>query len=195
MRLQNTILSVLVFSLILSCASAQKNEGTDPVDCFLKTQDLEKNKKYILQRDKVKYTEALRLFSGGEGPEHIPDKTGGSGKEQELFEERYWRQLYADYASDTIKKYWRKENFPAYNFVLEDKKGLMRSDFMRRYFGSGIDRVIALSDPMYYKDNAYAMFYYNTYVFSGSSQPCLVIMRREKENWILEKIIGDYIFY
>lgn len=182
-------------SFILSCASAQQNGGIDPINSFLRTQNLHNANQYILQRDKVQNAEILRLFNRGEGSDHIADHTDRMNYGEGLFKEKYWRKMYKEYAFDTIKKYWKNEDFPSCNFVLENRKGMMGAAFMKKYLGSGINTVIMLSDPIYYKNGHYALFYYNLYPFSGSSQPQLVVMKREKGNWILERIIGDYIYY
>ncbi|MEP6931698.1 MAG: hypothetical protein ABI850_16870, partial [Flavobacterium sp.] len=144
---------------ILSCASAQYIESYEPINVFLETQKLEKGKKYILQSDKVNYTSALRLFNRGEGSTHIIDSNDLTDYTGGLFEEKYWKKMYKQYAQDTIKKYWRKEDFPAYDFILESKDGLLGGPFMEKYLNTRIDTVIMISEPMYYMDKKYIMFY------------------------------------
>lgn len=180
---------------ILSCASAQYIESYEPINVFLETQKLEKGKKYILQTDKVNYTSALRLFNRGEGANHIIDSNDLTDYTGGLFEEKYWKKMYKQYAQDTVKKYWRKEDFPAYDFVLESRDGLLGGPFMEKYLNTRIDTVIMISEPMYYMDKKYIMFYVSIYPFFASPQPEVVIMKKENEKWLVVKRIGDYNYY
>lgn len=180
---------------ILSCASAQYLETYEPINVFLETQKLEKGKKYILQSDKVNYTSALRLFNRGEGATHIIDSNDLTDYTGGLFEEKYWKKMYKQYAQDTIKKYWRKEDFPAYDFILESRDGLLGGPFMEKYLNTRIDTVIMISEPMYYMDKKYIMFYVSICSFFASPQPEVVIMKKENEKWLVVKRIGDYNYY
>ncbi|TPG44343.1 hypothetical protein [Flavobacterium pectinovorum] len=192
-KLKNTLIIIPFFTL--SCASAQYVESYDPINVFLETQKLEKGKEYILQREKINNTEALRLFNGGEGAEHIIDSTDPIDYTDGLFVEKHWKKMYKQYAQDTISKYWKKQDFPAYNFILEDKNGLLKLDFMNRYLNSRIETIVMLSEPMYYMDKKYIMFYFNKVSFFGDTKPQLVIMKKEKGIWSIVRIMGDYIYY
>lgn len=180
---------------ILSCASAPYVESYEPINVFLETQKLEKGKKYILQSDKVNYTSALRLFNRGEGATYIIDSNDLTDYTGGLFEEKYWKKMYKQYAQDTIKKYWRKEDFPAYDFILESKDGLLGGPFMEKYLNTRIDTVIIISEPMYYMDKKYILFYVSICPFFASPQPEVVIMKKENEKWLVVKRIGDYNYY
>ena len=188
-------ISLVVPFFILSCASAQYVESYDPINVFLETQKLEKGREYILQREKINNTEALRLFNDGEGAEHIIDSTDPIDYTDGLFVEKHWKKMYKQYAQDTMSKYWKKEDFPAHNFILEDKDGLLKLDFMNRYLNSRIETIVMLSEPMYYMDNKYIMFYFNKVSFFGDTKPQLVIMKKEKGTWSIVRIMGDYIYY
>lgn len=186
---------IIISLFTLSCASAQYVENYEPINIFLETQNLEKGKKYILQRDKVINKEALRLFNQGEGAEHIVyptdtiDYTGG------LFEEEHWKKMYNQYAQDTIKKYWNNKDFPMYDLVLENKEDFLGAAFIKKYLNTRTDTMIFISEPMYYKEKMYVMFYYNTFPIFGSSEPKLVIMKKESGKWVVTRIMEDYIYY
>ena len=40
----------------------------------------------------------------------------------------------------------------------------------------------------------YIMFYYSKAYSTGGSRSYTVIMKKEKENWYIVRVIGDYIF-
>lgn len=194
MKQSKHILLTIPF-FILSCAGTQYVEKYEPINVFLETQKLERGRKYILQRDKVNYTEALRLFNGGEGAEHYIDPNDPGDYTGGLFEEKHWKKMYNEYAHDTIKKYWKKKDFPKYNFVLENREGLMGLKFMKRYLNTRVEDVISISEPMYYMDRNYIMFYFNSASFFGSTRPQVVIMKKENDKWIIVRVIGDYVYY
>lgn len=185
---------VIIPFFLLSCASAQYVENYKPINIFLKTQKLDK--KYILQADKAANKEALRLFNRGEGVEHIIDSNNPTDYTDGLFVEKHWKKMYEEYAYDTIKKYWKKEDFPEYNFFLEKGTGLaLKYDIGIKYRNSGVEDVVIISEPMYYMDKKYIMFYFDIVSFFGSLKPQVVIMKKEKENWVIVRVMGDYIFY
>ena len=102
--------------------------------------------------------------------------------------------MYKIYANDTIKKYWKKEDFPNFSIILENEKGLLNEDFYNRYINTRINEIIVISEPMYYMNKKYIMFYYERTNFDSSRSSQVVIMKKEKDKWIIVKTIGDYIF-
>lgn len=195
MRYLKKIFLVIPF-FILSCSSKLYIESYEPINAFLDTQNLDKNKEYILQSDKELNKQSLRIFNGDEGSEHIIDthgplesNTGG------LFVEKYWKKMYTEYAGDTLKKYWKKEDFPNYNFILEKGTGLtLKGSFLTKYRNSRINEMIILSEPMYYMNKKYIMFYYLKVYFESSGTSQVVIMKKENNKWVVVKIVGDYIY-
>jgi len=181
--------------LISSCASKKHIQDYEPVNVFLETQKIDKYKKIVLQRDKASYAQALRLFNGGEGIEHILDPIDKIDYTGGLFKKKHWEKMYNTYINDTIKKYWKKEDFPEYSFILENKKGLLTYDFMIKYMNTGINDLITISEPIYYMNKKYIMFYYNKSSFVGDTKPQVVIMTKENDKWVVVRIIGDYIYY
>jgi hypothetical protein len=181
--------------LISSCASKKYIEDYEPINAFLETQKIDKNKKIILQRDKASNYNTLRLFNGGEGIEHILDPIDKIDNTGGLFKKRHWEKMYNTYINDTIPKYWKKEDFSHYNFILENKKGLLTYDFMIRYMNTGINDLVTISEPIYYMNKKYIMFYYNKLFFVGDTNPQVVIMTKENGKWVVVRIMGDYIYY
>ncbi|OIV41170.1 hypothetical protein [Flavobacterium johnsoniae] len=192
-RLKKIVLIIPFF--ILSCASAQYLESYEPINVFLDTQNLDKNKAYILQSDKELNKQALRIFNGGQGAEHIIDSTDPTDPTDGLFIEEYWKKIYQEYANDTVKRYWKKEDFPAYNFILENGTGLtLKESFLRKYINSRINEMIILSEPMYYMNKRYIMFYYAKVYFDSSGSSQVIIMKKENGKWVVVREIGDYIY-
>lgn len=191
---QLKIIFIIIPFFILSCSSSQYIDNYEPINVFLATQKIDKNKKHILQVDKAPNKQALRIFISGEGAERILDKTDPVDYTDGLFVEKHWKKIYKQYAQDTIKKYWKKEDFPEYDFILEDGKGLFKYDFMVRYIGTRLDDAILISEPMYYMNRKYIMFYYSKAYSTGGGKSSTVIMKKEKEKWVIVRVIGDYIF-
>ncbi|OIV40381.1 hypothetical protein [Flavobacterium johnsoniae] len=186
---------IIITLFALSCASAQYVESYEPINVFLETQKLEKGREYILQRDKADNIQALRIFNGGLGEEHIIDSKDPIDPTDGLFVEKHWKKMYKQYAQDTISKYWKKEDFPAYNFILENGTGLtLKESFLRKYINSRINEMIILSEPMYYMNKRYIMFYYAKVYFDSSGSSQVIIMKKENGKWVVVREIGDYIY-
>lgn len=187
---------LLIPFFILSCTSAQYVENYEPINVFLSTQKLINPSKYILQADKEINKQALRIFNGSEGVEHVIDPkdptnyyTGG------LFVEKYWQKMYNQYANDTLKKYWKKEDFPKFDFILEKGTGLiLKESFLRKYIDTDIHEMIIISEPMYYMNKKYIIFYYAKVSFESSGIPRVIVMKKEQNKWVVDRIIADYIY-
>ncbi|MEG0850278.1 MAG: hypothetical protein RSD71_12230 [Flavobacterium sp.] len=186
---------VIITILFLSFANAQYVDNYEPINVFLETQKIVKGKKYILQADKASNKQALRIFNGGEGPDHVKEPNVPIDYTEGLFVEKHWEKMYQQYAYDTLKKYWKKEDFPNYDFILEDGKGLFKNDFMNRYIGTGLHEAIIISEPMYYMDRKYIMFYYAKVYSTGGGNYSTVIMKKENDKWVVVKVMGDYIYH
>ena len=186
---------VIIPFFILSCASGQYLKSYEPINVFLDTQKMKKNEKYILQINKASNKEALRIFNGGEGAEHIIDPTDPIDYTDGLFVKKHWKKMYKQYAQDTIKKYWEKKDFPEYDFILEDGKGLFKYNFEMRHLGARFQEATIISEPMYYLNRKYIMFYYSKAYSTGGGKSSTVIMKKEEEKWIVVRIIGDYVYY
>ena len=192
---QMKIIIVLIPFFCLSCARSPYIKNYEPINVFLKTQKLD-GKKFILQSDKAENEGALRLFNGGEGAEHVLDPRDSADYTEGLFVEKHWKKIYKKYVNDTLKKHWKKKDFPTYGFSLEKGTGLaLKASILLKYMDTRVEEVIIISEPMYYWNRKYIMFYFNRASFAGSVQPKVVIMKKEKGKWVVVKTIGDYIFY
>ncbi|MEO8238719.1 MAG: hypothetical protein ABI576_11465 [Flavobacterium sp.] len=189
-------LFVIISLFTLSCANAQYVENYEPINVFLETQKIDKSKKHILQANKASNKQALRIFNGDVGPDHIIDPKNPIDYTDGLFVEKHWKKMYEEYIHDTIKRYWKKEDFPEYNFILEDEAGSFKYDFMIKYIDTGLQyEAIVISEPMYYMNRKYIMFYYAKVFAGGGGDYSTVIMKKENEKWIVVRVMGDYAFY
>jgi hypothetical protein len=159
------ILILFLLSIISSCASKKYIEDYEPINIFLETQKLDKNRKYVLQSNKETNKQALRIFNGDEGLEHVIDPNASIDHTGGLFIEKHWKKMYKTYVNDTIEKYWKKEDFPQYNFILEKGTGLVfKQDFLLRYMNTGINEILAISEPIYYMNKKYVLFYFGKHI-------------------------------
>lgn len=189
-RLKNRLLFILPF-FVISYVSAQYVENSEPINVFLDTLKINKNKKYILQANKGPNIVALEIFNGGEGPDPLREQNVPLDYREGLFVEKYWREMYNSYVNDTIKKYWKKEDFPKYDFFIEEGTRLTFEEAIsQKYINTRVEEVIIISEPMYYMDRKYIMFYFNRASFFGTSRPEVVIMEKEKGKWLVIKRIA-----
>jgi hypothetical protein len=186
---------LLIPFFILSCNSSKYLASYEPINVFLETQKIDKNKKHILQSDKEENFQALRIFNRGEGTEHYVDSTDPTDYTDGLYVEKHWKKLYKEYINDTLKRHWKKEDFPNYNFILERGTGLILTrNLIDKYAGSGIYERFIISEPMYYFNKKYILFSYSKKYFDSSGSINLVIMKKEKDQWKVVRVIGDYIY-
>ena len=186
---------IVIISLFLySCASSPYLKTYEPINVFLETQKLDKNRKYILQSNKEENIQALRIFNGGEGIVHELDPIDSIDYTDGLYVKKHWEKMYKKYSNDTIKKHWKKEDFPNFNFALEKGTGLVDNYILTKYMNTGIHEIIIISEPIYYMNKKYIMFYFNKVYFEGSSSSKVVIMKKDKGSWVIVRVMGDYIF-
>lgn len=182
----------LVFSFfLLSCASSHF-KSNEPINTFLELENVSSKKNYIL-RMKESSSQILRIFNRGEGDKHnvYPNKTDYTSK---LFNEKHWRKLYSKYSPDTIKKYWKNDDFPEFRFVEGNRSQLFTNVFSKKYPDlKDVENVIVLSEPIYYYKKRYVMFFYHIDNSLYSSKPqIVVVMKKEGNKWILVEKITDY---
>jgi len=186
--------ALLIPLFILSCNSSKYLASYEPINVFLETQKIDKSKVYILQSDKEENQQALRIFNGGEGAERYINPTDPTDYTDGLYEKKHSKKLYKQYVNDTLKRQWKKEDFPNYNFILEKGTGLMLTRIViDKYAGTGIREWFVISEPMFYFNNKFIMFSFSEYYSSGGSTN-LVIMKKEKNQWQVVRVMRDYIY-
>lgn len=186
---------LLIPFIILSCNSSKYLASYEPINVFLETQKIDKSKVHILQSDKEENRQALRIFNGGEGAERYIDSTDPTDYTDGLYVKKHWKKLYKQYVNDTLKRQWKKEDFPNYNFILEKGTGLMLTRIViDKYAGTGIREWFTISEPMYYFNRKYILFLFETKHSARSRSTNLVIMKKEKNQWQVVRVMRDYIY-
>jgi len=187
--------ALLIPFFILSCNSSKYLASYEPINVFLETQKIDKNKVHILQSDKEENRQALQIFNGGEGANRYIDPTDPTDYTDGLYVKKHWKKLYKQYVNDTLKRHWKKEDFPNYNFILEKGTGLMLTLIViDKYAGTGIHEWFTISEPMYYFNRKYILFLFETKHSARSRSSNLVIMKREKNQWQVVRVMSDYIY-
>ncbi|WP_158730375.1 MULTISPECIES: hypothetical protein [unclassified Flavobacterium] len=183
---QFMLLFVFVF---LSCKGLKSSKQYEPIKTYLISQQL--NKTYILQQEKISNKQVLRIFNGSEGLNHVLPQTDTHA----YFNLKHWKKMYLEYKNDTLPQEWKKSDFNDFKFLYESKKALFGEAFTQKIaMGTGNKEIIFLSEPLYYWNKKYVLFYYQKAFLFGGGSARIVIMKREKNHWKVEKEIGDYIY-
>lgn len=184
--------AILLFPFFIFSCVPSYLKSYEPINVFLKSEKINNKEKFIL-KIKESNSQTLRIFNRGEGSEHVPSNSGFNGMDytSKLFALKQWRKMYSKYSQDTLKRDWRKDNFPENEFIEMDRRLLFTSVFFKKY--PNVHDVIILSEPIYYWNKNYIMFYYSVdnYLMSGSV-PIVVVMKKVKQKWVLVEKIGDY---
>jgi hypothetical protein len=164
----------------------------EPIKAFLETEKVDKNKFLFLQRDKISNIQTLRVFNGAEGP----DYNGPLDGTDDLFNSKQWKKVYKKYAEDTIIKYWKKEDFDEYNFTLENSKLIFSEAFDKKHPADFLNiDIIFLTEPLYYYNKKYVLFYYDKDFRYGSNYPRVIVMKKENKKWVVVRTIVEYIYH
>lgn len=83
---------VIIPLFLYSCASSPYLKTYEPINVFLETQKLDKNRKYILQSNKEENIQALRIFNGGEGIVHELDPIDSIDYTDGLYVKKPWKK-------------------------------------------------------------------------------------------------------
>ncbi|SHM79219.1 hypothetical protein [Flavobacterium saccharophilum] len=185
-KLKNIL--ILIPMISISCSSPYLT-SYEPINDFLELEKKNGNVHYILKA-KENNNQVLRIFNRGEESEHIV-YSNEIDHTSKLFNEKQWKKLYKKYSQDTIKKYWKAEDFPGYELIEGSRSLLFSSKFSNQY--PNVENVIILSEPLYYNNRKYIMFFYHidNNNFVGDTQMA-VVMRKENKKWIVVEKIGDY---
>lgn len=175
--------------VITSCSNKLYLEDYEPVRVFLKSQNIPSKEKYIL-KEKASNLQTLRIFNGDEGEEHKLYQNFDFTSN--LFNEKYWKKLYSSH-QDTTKKYWRDEDFKDFQLIDMESKKVFSLEYLTKY--PGLDQLIVLSEPIYYQNKKYILFYYQIAVnYNSSRLPYVVIMKKQRGEWVVVEKIGDNIY-
>ena len=67
-------------------------------------------------------------------------------------------------------------------------------DVIDKYAGTRIREWFTISEPMYYFNRKYILFLFETKHSARSRSTNLVIMKKEKNQWQVVRVMRDYIY-
>lgn len=181
------IIFLVIPFFILSCASNQYLKDYEPVKVFLKQERIDTSKSYILQQEKVENKKVLADFNEFKSTGPYYDS---NFKPIVFHNDRQYKKMYNKYINDTLKKYWKKDDFIGFNFIL--KKAIRGNDSINKYLPS--EYWVYISEPMYYFKRRYLVFSYDIYNYNGGTTS-LIFMKKEKGKWIIDKISSKDVFF
>ncbi len=176
--------------LLMSCTSAYL-KNYDPIIDFLKSQELDQNKSYILQKDKKSNIETLTIFDRNNDFNNRILKN----KVNEIYNEKHWKKAYGKYANDTILNDWTNKDFEPYEFILEKRKIIYNKTYYENYINNpqNAKQIIKFSEPIYYRNKKYILFTYDVgYLYNGSNTK-LIIMKKNKSKYHYFGYLNDYV--
>lgn len=174
----------LIIIFLTSCASPYV-KSYEPINDFIESERKNKSKLEIIIKEKINTKEALRIFNSMEGPDHIIDPSD-IDPTNDLFVNRHWKKMYKKY-SNLKTEDWKQEDFDKKNFIVVSIKDLEKNEIYKNQ----IPNIIYLSEPMYYHNRKYIIFYYSAFY---SKLKGIIIMKKVKGKWVFFKNIGDYIY-
>lgn len=190
MKKTKLIVVLIVINSFMSCAQTQLR-NYQGIEDFLETKGIDRKKPAMLIKEKDNNKGTLRIFYGGDEISHY-----SNNYRSPLFEEQAWAEMSKTYANDTIVKYWQATDFPNFNFVYQNKKGLWNFDFLDRYERNQMN-VYFISEPMYYNKNKYIIFEFSEGITAtkGIQRNQIVIMTKENDKWKVVETVNDYVLH
>ncbi|WP_269240758.1 hypothetical protein [Flavobacterium limnophilum] len=205
--MKNFIIFILLGIICREGYSQPKNvfekDKIEAINSYLDTTLKEKSEKIIITKEKINTNETIRMFLCDEyNPFLCKYKVWENRENVLLYNEEDFIKMkkeYQDTISDNKEKwltnsYWKPENFKNKHITFEPFEDvfvkLERSLFPKEQQ----TMIYSFSEPIYYKNKKYLLFS----VTVGSTnfahfQNSVVVMKKLKEQWVLEVEIGDYI--
>ncbi|WP_166924252.1 hypothetical protein [Flavobacterium poyangense] len=182
---------IILFAIpffMLSCTTSKYLKNYEPVRVFLRQENIDPSKNYILQEEKVDYKKVLSEFKEYKSASPYFDV---DFKPIVLQNDIAYKKAYDKYINNTLKRYWKKEDFSEFNFVLK-KQQAIKNDSINEYSRSQL--WIYISEPMYYYNREYLIFTYDIYGRDGGMAK-LVFMKKEKGKWTIDRISSSDVFF
>lgn len=176
--------TILISIFLTSCASPYL-KNYKPINDFVESKRKNTSNLEIIIKEKINNKETLRIFNSMEGPDHIVDPLD-IDPTNDLFVNRHWKKMYKKYSNSKTEG-WKQDDFDAKKFIVVSMKDLEKNEIYKNQ----IPNIIYLSEPIYYHNRNYIMFYYSAFY---SKLKGIIIMKKVKNEWVFYKSIGDYIF-
>lgn len=179
---------LLIPFFMLSCASKQYIKDYEPLKVFLMQERLDTSKSYILQEEKINNKKVISDFNEFKSTGPYFDS---NFQPIAYYNEKEYKKMYNKYINDTIKKYWRKDEFLGFNFILRKKQDI-ESASINNYLPDQYR--VSISEPMYYWKQRYLIFTYNIYNHNGGTTN-LIFMKKQRGKWKVDKISSTDVFF
>ena len=176
---------IFLISIFLTSCASPYLKSYEPINDFIEAERKNKSHIGIIIKEKIENKQTLRIFNSMEGPDHIIDPSD-IDTTNDLFVNRHWKKMYKKYANAKTEG-WNQEDFDKENFIVVSIKDLEKNSLYK----SQIPYIVHISEPIYYHNRNYIMFYYSA---SFSKLKGIIIMKKVKNEWVFYKNIGDYIF-
>ena len=184
------ILVLIVVNSFVSCAQTNL-KNYQCIEDYLQSRGIDNKRQAMVIKEKEKNKSSLRIFYGGDEISNY-----SINYRTPLFEEQAWKIMYKTYSADTIVKHWKSADFPNYNFIFQNRKGLWTFNFFDKYENNQMD-VYFISEPMYYKNDKYIIFEFSEGITgtSGIQRNQIIIMTKENDKWKVVETVYDYILH
>lgn len=185
---------IILISIITSSLISNAQNTVTDYDCinaYLDSRNINPKKPNMVIKEKDNNKGALRIFYGGDELSHY-----SNNYRSPLFNQKAWEEMYKIYSNDTIPRTWKPIDFPNYNFIYQEKKGLWNFEFFDKYERSPMN-VYLISEPMYYNQNKYVIFEFSEGITGtgGIQRNQIIIMKKNKDKWEVVETIYDYILH
>lgn len=184
------ILILIIFNSVISY-SQKKCEMYDCINAYLEIKGVNKKDPSVLIRQKESNKTVLRIFYGGDSISNYVNNYRSP-----LFNDIAWKELSQKYLNDTISSNWNANDFPEYNFIYENKKGLWNFSFLDKYSNNSM-KVYFISEPLYYDNQKYILFEFAEGItdVGGIQRNQVVVMTKRNNKWEVVETIDDYILH
>lgn len=184
------VLILIILNSIISY-SQKKCELYDCINAYLEIKRISKKYHSVLIKEKENNKTVLRIFYGGDSISNYVNNYRSP-----LFNDKAWKELSQKYLNDTIKRYWNTKDFPNYNFIYENKKGLWNFSFLDKYNNNSMN-LYFISEPIYYDNQKYILFEFAEGITDvrGIQRNQVVVMTKRKNKWEIVETTYDYILH
>ncbi|SNR23737.1 hypothetical protein [Flavobacterium sp. ov086] len=196
------ILYIFIVSQFLFNCSINKDKQA-PINDYMSSLNLKESDKIMIIQEKINNNVTIDIFKGKTYFEPQTNKyERNEGVDKPLFDEKNWEKMKFKYEDKYIKDYWIKGIYWTLNdfkhqniiFIKQEKfpnpGKYEKFDFQENY------KVFSFSDPIYYKNNKYAVFSIKstTTDYKNIDETSILIMVKIKDKWTVIEKVGNGIY-
>lgn len=188
---------IVILLIILSSCSTSKDKF-NALNDYIKLEIKDTTKSIIVVKEKVSSNMTIEIFNTSQII--ALDSKKMETLDTSLYQEKEWKRMKKKYENIHLTKkdksledkYWTKEDFTYNKIIIESIKGLPGDYLFNKYLSNLNIYVYYFSEPIYYKDRKHLVFtiYRSDRIggYGGGSSIFLVVMKKEKEKWLLTHI-------